>query len=437
MTPMDVYRDMFHLGEGLIQRENEPPGEHKANPLGMFSDNGKDFRYRILFEDTFEAVLAELQSHKTAFTNGISYFGRRNKSDHASKMYAMIFDLDGTDAKHLGNFFSGVFRAKAYPVPNYVILSGHGVHLYYIMERPIPLFPNIRVQLKNLKYALTERMWNPYTSTIKKPQIQGIFQPFRVIGGMTKEGVDFPKTRAFLISSHPTNIDELSHYVEAKYRVDEEKLFPESRMTLAEAKVKYPKWYEKVIVNGDKLPDKWDIAGKVHGKDPYALYHWWINKVKEGAAFHHRYFCVMALVIYGVKCDVPEEQIKEDATALVPFLRGLNRDDDFGEVEIDSALECYDDRYATFPIKDIEKLTAILIERNKRNGRKQSDHVEIMNFIRDKINKNTTWNKLGNGRKPKEAVVKEWRATHQEGRKADCIRETGLDKKTVYKWWGE
>jgi len=22
-----------------------------------------------------------------------------------------------------------------------------------------------------------------------------------------------------------------------------------------------------------------------------------------------------------------------------------------------------------------------------------------------------------------------------EGKKADCIRDTGLDKKTVYKWW--
>lgn len=24
-----------------------------------------------------------------------------------------------------------------------------------------------------------------------------------------------------------------------------------------------------------------------------------------------------------------------------------------------------------------------------------------------------------------------------EGKKADCIRDTGLDKKTIYKWWNE
>lgn len=28
-----------------------------------------------------------------------------------------------------------------------------------------------------------------------------------------------------------------------------------------------------------------------------------------------------------------------------------------------------------------------------------------------------------------------WRLEHPEGKKADCIRDTGLDKKTVYKWW--
>ena len=39
------------------------------------------------------------------------------------------------------------------------------------------------------------------------------------------------------------------------------------------------------------------------------------------------------------------------------------------------------------------------------------------------------------GRHSKEEIVKEWRSQHPEGRKADCIRETGLDKKTVYKWW--
>ena len=33
VTPIEVYTDIFHLGEGLIQSKNEPPGEYKANPI--------------------------------------------------------------------------------------------------------------------------------------------------------------------------------------------------------------------------------------------------------------------------------------------------------------------------------------------------------------------------------------------------------------------
>lgn len=52
--------------------------------------------------------------------------------------------------------------------------------------------------------------------------------------------------------------------------------------------------------------------------------------------------------------------------------------------------------------------------------------------IRD-IN-NPNWRE-GNGRKPKEEVVKQWRAEHPNGKKAECIKDTGLTKPTVYKWW--
>lgn len=34
-----------------------------------------------------------------------------------------------------------------------------------------------------------------------------------------------------------------------------------------------------------------------------------------------------------------------------------------------------------------------------------------------------------------EQIVKEWRESHPDGKKADCIRDTGLSKPTVYCWW--
>ena len=43
--------------------------------------------------------------------------------------------------------------------------------------------------------------------------------------------------------------------------------------------------------------------------------------------------------------------------------------------------------------------------------------------------------KAPEGRPTQEQTVREWRRFHPNGKKADCIRETGLSKPTVYKWW--
>ena len=152
VSPMEVYTDVFKLGEGYIQKENEPSGQFKANPILYYREDGKEYgHYRILFEDTFEEVLKEAQEcNGWSILNGITYFGRRNVQEHASKMYAMIFDLDGVTDETLNNFLNGAINGAVYnmyPIPNYVVLSGHGIHLYYVFEEPIPLFPHIKLQL--------------------------------------------------------------------------------------------------------------------------------------------------------------------------------------------------------------------------------------------------------------------------------------------------
>ena len=396
VTPMDVYSDMFKLGEGYIQRSDEEPGEFKANPIGYYkrSDEEKG-HFRIFFEDTFEETLQELQDADFTLLNGITYFGRRNVQEYASKMFAMIFDLDGVTDKTLNAFLSGAMVGHAYPVPNYVALSGHGIHLYYIFEEPVSLFPYIKIQLKELKYALTDRMWNAYTSTEEKVQHQGINQGFRALGAKTKDDAAEPAVRVFQLNSHPFNLSQLCEYVPEEHRIDEKKLWRESRYTLEQAKAKFPEWYEKVVVNGDNSRTYWDIAGKVNGDNPYALYDWWKRQILDGASFGHRYFAIMALAIYGAKNDKDYDEVKADALALVPFLNSLNPNEPFTDEDCEVALECYDARYKTFPIRDIEKITGIPIKRNKRNGRKKENHIKIVNemrkFKRDVLGEDIAW----------------------------------------------
>ena len=102
------------------------------------------------------------------------------------------------------------------------------------------------------------------------------------------------------------------------------------------------------------------------------------------------------------------------------------------EDDMKSALEMYSREYYNFKIDDIEKLTDIRIERNKRNYRKQEQHMEVMRAIQNVTNPN--W-RDGNGRKPKKEIVTEWRKNKPDGKKIECHRETGLSRVTIDKWW--
>ena len=425
VSAMEVYSDIFHLGSGQIQKADTESRNRKSNPVGYWKDNDKvKGHYRIMFDDTFEDTLKELQDADFAIINGITYFGRKNLQASANKMYCMIFDLDGVTDETLNNFMSGAIKAEAYPVPNYVALSGHGVHLYYLFHSPLPLYPNIKIQLKNLKYGLTEKMWNPYTSKEKKVQHQGINQGFRPIGGKSK--IDGVRVRAFALEREKYTVDQLGDYVLPEYRVDMESIYKESKLTLEQAKEKYPEWYQKRVIEGDRDKGYWTCK-----RD---LYDWWKEQIRKGATFHHRYFNIMCLAIYAVKSGIDEEELKEDAMNLMPFLNSIAPTEPFTESDVESALECYDERYVRFPRDDISRLSGIPIQKNKRNGRKQTDHLKRTRAVQAIDYPSGEWRNK-EGRPSKEYIVKEWRSNHPDGKKAECIRDTGLSKPTVYKHW--
>lgn len=107
----------------------------------------------------------------------------------------------------------------------------------------------------------------------------------------------------------------------------------------------------------------------------------------------------------------------------------------FTREDVESALECYDVQFATFPIDDISRLSGISIEKNKRNGLKQNQHLYLARRRKADMKAIDLPMKAPEGRPDKAKVVEEWQKSHLDGKKADCIRDTGLSKPTVYKWW--
>ena len=98
---------------------------------------------------------------------------------------------------------------------------------------------------------------------------------------------------------------------------------------------------------------------------------------------------------------------------------------------------CIRDSYITYPIDTISYRTGIPILKNKRNGRKQVQHLRIARATLDIMNEDNGKPLQGRpkGRGTAEQKVREWRRVHPEGKKIDCHRETGLSRVTIDKWW--
>lgn len=426
-TPLEMYTDVFHLGEGFLQREGEPPGSFKGNPLIIGSD-GKRMHRKIMFEDTFAETLAEFQGMEWAYMSGCTYFGRKNNADSQSKLYALIFDLDGVTESTLNNFFSGAITGGVYPVPQHVVLSGHGVHLYYVFDEPVDLYPDVKTQLKEMKYALTRRVWNRYTSNEENIQYQGINQAFRVPGSKTKPGAAVRVCQAFRLNDHPTTVEELNGRVPAEARVKVGRAYREPRFTADEARKRFPEWYQRVVVDG--LRGQWIV------KDD--LYSWWLRRLRsDEVTYGHRYFCVMCLAIYAAKCGIYDrDRVRADALSLLPHFNSINPEKPFTEADVDSALDCLDGRYARFPRSEVERLTQILVPPNKRNGRKQALHLRMARSNLEILNEDAGHALQGRpkGISTKAERIRTYAADHPEANHSEIARALGVSRPTVIKW---
>ena len=201
-----------------------------------------------------------------------------------------------------------------------------------------------------------------------------------------------------------------------------------SDLSLAEAKKKYPEWYEKRVVRGEK-------KGRWHIKRD--LYDWWLRKIQSGeVSVGHRYWCLSVLASYGIKCDIPEDEVLTDALELLPMFDNISDDEHnrFTKRDVLDAMNMYQENYVTYSRAEVERVSGISVPPNKRNGRKQDKHLQLARGIRE-LKSSMGEAVSGGGRPEKSKIVEEWRKSHPDGKKADCIRETGLSKPTVYKWW--
>ena len=413
------------------QDEGEMPGDYsKPNAIYLYKDpkdegTDRQLRRRIMLNDTWENDYKEfIENNPMTLCSGLSYRGRTNRLAHAQHMNALVFDLDCVGKDELLTLFLRMGQEpglRRLPQPTFLVMSGTGLHIYYVFDEPIELYPNIKLQLKNLKYDLTFKIWEyKATSQEKQIQYQSINQGFRMVGSKNDK-YDLP-VKAFK-TGDKVSLDYVNAYTdEIENQVDIRKPFRPSQYTREEAKEKFPEWYQRVVVEKNRNQKKWDIK-----RD---LYDWWLrqsHKVKGG----HRYFYLMCMVIYAVKCNIPKEEVEADMYDKFDELSQIEHSNPLTEEDIKSALETYDRQYYNFKIDDIEKLTDIRIERNKRNHRKRKDHIKVMNGM--KLIKREL-GELKEGRPSKEKLLKEYINRFPEKNPTDIARDLGISRTTVYKY---
>ena len=471
-------------------------GQFQYNPIVFYKSKRKNAKGDVRHQDgtgssdqnTHQLVLKDdwrskdwLQSRYFALMAPITYVGKSTANKNARYLYAFAVDLDGVGPDQLRMLFQGFHKKykdeklkdlNIIPVPNIIVNSGHGVHLYYIMRFPLALYEWNAKLLHNICRTLYNLAWwpanakngEPGTSTEQKVHCLGLYHMFRLPDTLTKPlridrktgrtvGTGVPIRAWKLHSRHYTLSDIVKYYAyNDKLRktfspkvINElergGRLLDPNRLTLEQARKKYgEEWYQ----NRNKPKGRFVTNRR--------LYDWWLGKLTDpdnnGVKVGHRYFCIMALAAFAKKCNVPREELQTDAESLLEKLDDMSdrQDNRFTLSDIHVALKAYDkDDAVRWSPRMIEHWTDIRMKETKRNRRKQATHLKGARFLRDMDRENTgqpKWD-INNGRKHETldnskiaAKVREWMISHPDSHnKSECARDLGLTRPTVTKWW--
>lgn len=473
--PLAFYRDVF--SEGFLQErwaEGERRSEFDGKPNAIALKFGPKTRKQLVkgkkvdvpvierftvtddLEGVSALVKASIAENAPVYMAPVSWYGRSNKAANARFLHAFAVDLDGMTPGKLGSVLkqmrnghdSGLDKHASMPQASYIVMSGRGLHLYYLLDRPVPLIPAVVPFLQQLKRRLTDVVWTDYTSEDGNEgrQYQGIYQGFRMPGTTTRlngHGVDAKDTNkyealAFMYApdgaSEPQRVtlDYLVDYCGIRgkeipgelYRVLETK---GGRTPIAEAKEKWPDWYERRVVQGEE---------KTGYDTNRGAYDSWLARVDDEAVVHGRYFAVLALVAYAVKCNVPLKELERDAYGLVPKLDSLSDEpgNRFTDYDVACALSAYGSNDLRFWKNEYMcRRAKIAPHENKHNGRTREQHVKVMNAVRDALDPGGDWrNKDGAPTKRDEICA--YAAEHPEASQRAIAKALGVSPTTVNKW---
>ena len=395
-----------------------------------------------------------------------SYFGNRRVRGNIDKIFGLIIEVDGVmkeyQIKHLINEIEQVHI----PVPNFIVNSGHGVHLYYVLDEPISFHKksySIYPVITNILNALRDLIWTPKVSDLK-PEVMDLNKGYSIIGSKNRKNKELVVT-AYSVNPLKFSLEYLRSFIDIPVdNLDYDISFPPRNKVSREEAVKlYPYW--AVLKFPDLFTDeersklleeikqkrllskkKTYIEGRTATICNIKLYEWFLELLKEPKNIRHgnRYKCMVALAIYGVKCGLDKEQVASDLKELLPMFNSVEKnmeDSSFlmSEKDIKNALYVYKNQNSHLYTFDwIMNFTGIeYVKKTKRREKplSQEEHLKLAREKRDELHPNGSWRGYSDG-----AVKQKILNFIKENPSADfntCVKNCDCSRVSVNNYWDE
>lgn len=451
--PLAFYRELFPLG--ALASYSDQKDKYNSVLVRVWKDaGGRERAERHLVFDSLGDIESALSVDPfmdgvTDLCSPVSYAGRRPMLNKAHELFALVFDLDGItiDNGEPVGLSDLVFqmsktknRQELIPMPTYIVSSGTGLHLYYMLDEPIRMWPNVCERLQLFRDSFTKKCWNRYvTDYHDKPQLESVVQAFRMVGSRSKSGDQI--VRAFRTGDR-VSIGYMNTFVPRECRLDER--VTKANLTIEEARERWPEWDPDWRKKASKASsDQWAIK-----RD---LFDWWCRRVESGEPFEgNRYWCIFMAACYAAKCpEVTYEELEEWALSVRGKLDDLTErpGNEFTVDDVMAALGAYaNPQSVRIKPQTIANRTQLPMPDNKRNYQDIRTHLRGSVWVVDGKKKANICaanrdialiDARENGRVGRHDVsiaVRGFALNHPGYSHSRIARELGVSRPTVIKW---
>ena len=348
---------------------------------------------------TVSEAMEQCEGRNDVLLGGCTYFNNWISKKSAKDIYSFIIDMDnvysGTLLRALQNDWKTA-NNEPMPKPTYIVNSGTGLHLYFVLTEPIPNYKVTTENLDKLYRALAVQQTTRRVYLHK--QVQWFGQDFRMAGGLNKY-----------------------QWINSVFRVGDKWDIDELGRQVGLIDTHFIRYGEKRTV---KPLEKKIRKKKINGwRTNRAFYDYSLNECRAKTKEGNRYKSMCALTVIAWKCGVPLDELEKDLISLLPdYNKGATRQ--IKQKEIYSAMKMYNSKAMLTQRASLENWQGWEYKPIKRNYQKQEWHLEDMRSKKENMKRRGQLFKNPEGRPKgsasKQKQVQEWKVLHPEGKKIDC-----------------